>query len=122
MVINIGKLKDKDYEYVTNEIKMIKEACNGKVLKVIIETCLLTEEEKKQACKCVVDAGADFVKTSTGFSTGGATFEDVALLKSCVKDKALVKAAGGVRSKEDFLKMIELGADRIGTSSGTKLL
>ena len=122
MVINIGKLKDKDYEYVTNEIKKIKEACNGKVLKVIIETCLLTEEEKKEACKCVVDAGADFIKTSTGFSTGGATFEDVALLKSCVKDKALVKAAGGVRSKEDFLKMIELGADRIGTSSGTKLL
>lgn len=122
MVINIARLKDKDYEYVTNEIRMIKEVIGDHVLKVIIETCLLTDEEKKEACKCILDAGADFVKTSTGFSTAGATFEDVALLKECVGDKALIKAAGGVRSHEDFMKMIELGANRIGTSSGTKLL
>ena len=122
MVINIGRLKDKDYAYVTNEIKQIKQACGNKTLKVIIETCLLTDEEKVKACECILNAGADFVKTSTGFSTSGATFEDVKLLKETVGDKCYVKAAGGVRSKEDFLKMIELGADRIGTSSGTKLI
>ena len=122
MVINIGKLKDKDLDYVTSEIKAIKEACGDHCLKVIIETCLLSNDEKRDACKCVVDGGADFVKTSTGFSTHGATFEDVALLKECVGDKAKVKAAGGVRTHADFLKMIELGADRIGTSSGVKLL
>ncbi len=122
MVINIGKLKDKDLDYVTSEIKAIKEACGDHCLKVIIETCLLSDDEKRDACKCVVDGGADFVKTSTGFSTHGATFEDVALLKECVGDKAKVKAAGGVRTHADFLKMIELGADRIGTSSGVKLL
>ena len=122
MVINIGKLKDKDLDYVTSEIKAIKEACGDHCLKVIIETCLLSDDEKRDACKCVVDGGADFVKTSAGFSTHGATFEDVALLKECVGDKAKVKAAGGVRTHADFLKMIELGADRIGTSSGVKLL
>ena len=122
MVINIGKLKDKDYQYVTKEIRDIKEAIGNHILKVIIETCLLNDEEKEMACKCIIDAGADFVKTSTGFSLSGATFEDVKLLKNCVKDKAYVKAAGGVKNKDDFLKMIELGADRIGTSSGTKLL
>ena len=122
MVINIARLKDHDYEYVTNEIKAIKEACGDKLLKVIIETCLLEEEDKRAACKCIIEAKADFVKTSTGFSTAGATFQDVALLKECVKDNCLIKAAGGVRSHEDFLKMIELGANRIGTSSGTKLL
>ncbi|MBO4359208.1 MAG: deoxyribose-phosphate aldolase [Erysipelotrichaceae bacterium] len=122
MVINIGRLKDNDLDYVTNEIRQIKEACGDKVLKVIIETCLLTDEEKVNACRCILEAGADFVKTSTGFSTGGATFEDVALLKKTVKDNCLIKAAGGVKTKEDFLKMIELGANRIGTSSGTKLI
>ena len=122
MVINIGRLKDNDLEYVTNEIRQIKEACGDKVLKVIIETCLLTDEEKVNACRCILEAGADFVKTSTGFSTGGATFEDVALLKKTVKDNCLIKAAGGVKTKDDFLKMIELGANRIGTSSGTKLI
>ena len=122
MVINIGRLKDKDYEYVTEEIRKIKEVCGDKVLKVIIETCLLTDEEKKEACKCILNTKADFVKTSTGFSTSGATFEDVKLLKDTVGDKCLIKAAGGVRSKDDFLKMIELGANRIGTSSGTKLI
>lgn len=122
MVINIGRLKDRDYDYVTSEIAAIKKACSGKTLKVIIETCLLTDEEKVAACKCILEAKADFVKTSTGFSTSGATFEDVALLKETVKDKCFVKAAGGVRSREDFEKMIALGADRIGTSSGTKLI
>lgn len=122
MVINISKLKDHDNEYVTNEIKAIKKAINNHVLKVIIETCLLTDEEKERACKCVIDAKAEFVKTSTGFSIHGATVEDVKLLKDCVKDKALVKAAGGVRSKDDLIKMVEAGASRIGTSSGTKLV
>ncbi len=122
MVINIAKLKDADYEYVTNEIREIKEACGKHCLKVIIETCLLTDEEKKMACKCIMDAKADFVKTSTGFSLSGATFHDVELLKSCVQDKCFVKAAGGVKTHEDMLKMIELGADRIGTSSGVKLM
>ena len=122
MVINISKLKDHDNEYVTNEIKAIKKAINNHVLKVIIETCLLTDEEKERACKFVIDAKAEFVKTSTGFSIHGATVEDVKLLKDCVKDKALVKAAGGVRSKDDLIKMVEAGASRIGTSSGTKLV
>ncbi len=122
MVLNIAKLKDGDLNYVTKEIKALKDVLKDHVLKVIIEACLLSDDEKKAACECILKAGADFVKTSTGFSTGGATFEDVALLKSCVGDKCQVKAAGGVRSHEDFLKMIELGADRIGTSSGVKLL
>ena len=122
MVINIGKLKDRDTDYVTKEIADIKKACGNHVLKVIIETCLLSDEEKVLACQCIVNAKADFVKTSTGFSTGGATFEDVALLKRTVGDNCKVKAAGGVRSHSDFLKMIELGAERIGTSSGIKLL
>lgn len=122
MVINIGRLKDKQYDYCTDEIKRIKEACGDKVLKVIIETCLLTEEEIVEACKCTMNGGADFVKTSTGFSTSGATFEGVALMKKTVGEKCLIKAAGGVRSHEDMLKMIELGANRIGTSSGTKLI
>lgn len=122
MVLNIARLKDNDLKYVTDEIRMVKEACGSTCLKVIIETCLLTDEEKVNACHCILDAGADFVKTSTGFSTSGATFEDVKLLKETVGDRCLVKAAGGVRSHEDFLKMIELGADRIGTSSGVKLI
>lgn len=122
MVLNIAKLKDKDDEYVRDEIKAIKDACGEKTLKVIIETCLLTDEEKVRACHLIMEAGADFVKTSTGFSTSGATFEDVKILKDTVGDKCFVKAAGGVKTKEDFAKMIELGADRIGTSSGTKLM
>ena len=122
MVINIGRLKDNDLDYCTKEIKAIKDTCGDKTLKVIIETCLLTDEEKVNACKCILDAGADFVKTSTGFSTGGATFEDVKLLKQTVGDNCYIKAAGGVKSHEDMLKMIELGANRIGTSSGTKLI
>lgn len=122
MVINIGRLKDKDYQYCTNEIKRIKNACKDKTLKVIIETCLLNDEEIVSACNCVLEGGADFVKTSTGFSSAGATFEGVELMKKTVGDKCLIKAAGGVRSHEDMLKMISLGANRIGTSSGTKLI
>ncbi len=122
MVINIGRLKDNDMDYVTEEIRQLKEACGDHILKVIIETCLLTDEEKVRACEAILAAKADFVKTSTGFSTAGATFEDVMLLKETVGDRCLIKAAGGVRSKDDFLKMIELGANRIGTSSGTKLI
>lgn len=122
MVINIGRLKDRDYDYCINEIRKIKNACGNKTLKVIIETCLLTNEEIVEACNCVLKGGADFVKTSTGFSTNGATFDGVKLMKETVGDKCFIKAAGGVRSHEDMLKMIELGANRIGTSSGTKLI
>lgn len=122
MVLNIGKLKDRDDDYVIDEIKAVKEACGNHCLKVIIETCLLSEEEKIRACKDVVAAGADFVKTSTGFSTHGATVEDVALMKEAVKGSHVkVKAAGGVRCRADFDAMIQAGAERIGTSSGTKL-
>lgn len=122
MVLNIAQLKDGNLSYVTNEIAEVKKACGSHCLKVIIETCLLSDDEKVNACKCIIDAKADFVKTSTGFSTAGATFADVKLLKDTVKDRCFVKAAGGVRSHDDFLKMIELGADRIGTSSGIKLI
>ena len=122
MVINIAKLKDGEYDYVEDEIREIKKAIGNHCLKVIIETCLLTDEEKLKACELIVKARADFVKTSTGFSTHGATFRDVKILKDGVKDKCLVKAAGGVKTKEDFNEMIKLGADRIGTSSGTKLI
>ncbi len=123
MVLNIGMLKDGDDAYVIDEIKAVKEACGEHCLKVIIETCLLTDEEKVRACKDVVEAGANFVKTSTGFSTGGATVADVTLMKEAVSGSAVkVKASGGVRSREDFDAMIAAGAERIGTSSGTKLL
>lgn len=122
MVINVSKLKDKDYEYVYNEIKKIKEAIDDNVLKVIIEACLLTDEEKTIACQIIMKAGADFVKTSTGMSTGGATVEDVKLFKEVVGDTALIKAAGGVRSYEDAISMIEAGANRIGTSGGVKIV
>ena len=104
------------------EIKAIKEACSGRLLKVIIETCLLTDEEKVRACKLAKEAGADFVKTSTGFSTGGATVEDVALMRRTVGEDMGVKAAGGVRDKETFEAMIKAGATRIGTSSGKNLI
>lgn len=123
MVLNIGMLKDGDDAYVIDEIKAVKEACGDHCLKVIIETCLLTDDEKVRACKDVVEAGANFVKTSTGFSTGGATIHDVALMKEAVVGSDVkVKASGGVRSREDFDAMIAAGAERIGTSSGTKLL
>lgn len=122
MVINVSKLKDKDYEYVYNEIKQIKEAIGNNVLKVIIEACLLTNEEKTIACQIIMKAGANFVKTSTGMSTGGATVEDVKLFKEVVGDATLIKAAGGVRTYEDAISMIEAGANRIGTSGGVKIV
>lgn len=122
MVIHIGKLKDGDDAYVTSEIKAIKEAVGDHVLKVIIETCLLSDEEKVRACLDAKQAGADFVKTSTGFSTSGATVEDVALMKKTVGEGVSVKAAGGVRTKEDMMAMIDAGADRIGTSRGVSLM
>ncbi len=122
MVINIGMLKDGNDEYVTEEIRKIKEACGSHILKVIIETCLLTNEEKVRACIDAKNAGADFVKTSTGFSTAGATPEDVKLMKDTVGEGVKVKAAGGVRTKEDFEKMIKAGAERIGTSRGVSLM
>lgn len=122
MVLNIGALKDKHMSLVTEDIHAVKEAAGKNIVKVIIETCLLSDDEKILACKAVVDAKADFVKTSTGFSTAGATVEDVKLMKSVVGSQALVKAAGGVRTYEDLIAMIEAGADRIGTSAGVQLL
>lgn len=122
MVLNVGWLKDGDDAAVTNEIKAVKEAVGSHVLKVIIEACLLTNDEKVRACQDAEKAGADFVKTSTGFSTGGATAEDVALMKKTVGDRLKVKAAGGIRTKEAMDAMIAAGAERIGTSNGTKLM
>lgn len=123
MVINIGALKDKNYDLVKEDIKAVADAAKGKALsKVIIETSLLTNEEKETACKLAVEAGADFVKTSTGFSTGGATAEDIALMRKTVGPSVGVKASGGVRSSEDTAKMIEAGATRIGASSGVAIV
>ncbi len=123
MVLNIGMLKGGDDEYVTNEIRALKKAAGTHTLKVIIETCLLTDEEKVRACKDAVAAGADFVKTSTGFSTGGATVEDVKLMKKAVEGSPVkVKASGGVRTPEEFQAMIDAGAERIGTSHGCSLV
>ena len=123
MVINIGAMKEKDYDFVTNDIKAVVDAVSGKaIVKVILETCLLTDEEIKAACDCALKAGAHFVKTSTGFSTGGATIEDIALMKSQVKDKAQVKASGGIRTKEQAEALIQAGADRIGAGNGVILL
>ena len=122
MVINIGALKDGKYDYVYEEIKYVKECCKGKLLKVIFETCLLTDEEKVKACELSVKAGADYVKTSTGFSTGGATVSDIALMRNEVGPDLGVKASGGVRSYQDMVNMVEAGATRIGTSSGPKLV
>ena len=122
MVINVGALKDGKFDYVRDEIASIKNVCGERVLKVILETCLLTPEEIEQACVCAVEAGANFVKTSTGFSTGGATVEDVTLMKKTVGDRAEVKASGGVRSYEDAVLMIDAGATRLGTSGGVSLM
>lgn len=122
MVINIGALKDHQDEIVLKDIEAVVKAASGKTVKVIIETCLLTEEEKIRACELVVQAKAHFVKTSTGFSTSGATLEDVALMKKVVQGHCKVKAAGGVRNTDDLKAFIAAGADRIGTSSGVALL
>ena len=122
MVINVGMLKAKEYDYVLNEIKAIKEACDGRILKVIIETCLLTDEEKIKMCEIVTASGADFIKTSTGFSTAGATFADVELFAKHVGPNVKIKAAGGISSMADAEKFIELGASRLGTSRIVKIV
>ena len=122
MVINIGFLKDGRYEEVEEEIRKIHEACGGKILKVIIETCLLTEDEKIKMCELVTKAGAEFIKTSTGFSTAGATFADVKLMKEHVGEGVKVKAAGGISSFDDAEEFMRLGADRLGTSRLVKIM
>ncbi len=121
MVINIGWAKEGKWDEITAEIAAIKKACKGKLLKVIIETCLLTDDEKIALCKCVSDSGADYIKTSTGFSTAGATFHDVELFAKHVAPHVKIKAAGGISSIEDAEKFIELGADRLGTSRIVKI-
>ena len=121
MVINIGWLKDKKYDAIENEIRTLKEVCGEKVLKVIIETCLLTDEEKIKMCEIVTKAGAEFIKTSTGFSTAGATFEDVKLMHDHVGEGVKVKAAGGISSFDDAKEFMSLGADRLGTSRLVKI-
>ena len=122
MVINLGMVKERDYDRVLEEIQAVKQACGGKVLKVIIETCLLTEDEKLEMCRVVTRSGADYIKTSTGFSTGGATFADVELMRKHVGEQVKVKAAGGISSVEDAEKFLDLGADRLGTSRLITLL
>ena len=121
MVINIGWAKDAKWDEITSEIRDIKAHCSGKILKVIIETCLLTDEEKIALCKCVSDSGADYIKTSTGFSKAGATFADVELFAKHVAPHVKIKAAGGISSIEDAEKFIALGADRLGTSRIVKI-
>ena len=122
MVINIGFVKDKRYDEVEDEICQVHDACEGKILKVIIETCLLTDEEKIKMCEIVTNAGAEYIKTSTGFSTAGATFEDVALMKKHVGPNVRMKAAGGISSFADAEEFIRLGADRLGTSRLVKII
>ena len=122
MVINLGDVKQGDFEAVTSEIEALKKACGDKILKVIIETCYLTDSEKVALCKCITNGGADYIKTSTGFGTGGATFEDVRLLKANVGPQVKVKAAGGMRTVDDIINFSELGADRLGTSLAISLL
>ena len=122
MVINIGALKGQDYDTVLADIRSVRQACAGHTLKVIIETSQLTDEEKVKACELATQAGADFVKTSTGFTGGGATAEDVALMRRSIAPSMEVKASGGVRSREDFDKMVAAGATRVGASSGVKIV
>lgn len=122
MVINIGWLKDKKYDLIEGEIRTLKQACGEKILKVIIETCLLTEEEKIKMCEIVTKAGADYIKTSTGFSTAGATFDDIRLFSQHIGPNVKMKAAGGISSLDDAEKFLELGADRLGTSRIVKLV
>ncbi len=122
MVINLGLVKEGNYEALLEEIKAVKKACDGRILKVIIETCLLTEEEKKEMCRVVTEAGADFIKTSTGFSKAGATFADIELFASNIGEGVQMKAAGGISSLEDAEKFLALGATRLGTSRIVKLL
>lgn len=122
MVIHIGSVKEKNYAKIEEEIRAVKEVCGDKLLKVIIEACLLTEEEKIQLCHIVTEAKADYIKTSTGFSTGGATFEDIALFAKYVGSDVKIKAAGGITSLEDAEKFIQLGASRLGTSRIVKII
>ncbi|MBO5870216.1 MAG: deoxyribose-phosphate aldolase [Clostridia bacterium] len=121
MVINIGALKDKNYDYVLGDIVAVRNECKGKILKVIIETCLLTDDEKVKMCEIVSESGADYIKTSTGFSKSGATFEDVKIFADNVKNGLKIKAAGGIASLDDAQKFIELGAERLGTSRIVKI-
>ncbi len=121
MVINVGELKSGNTVYVENEIKAVRAACEGKILKVIIETCLLTESEKIAMCEIVTRSGADYIKTSTGFSLGGATFDDIKLFSEHIGSNVKMKAAGGISSLEDAEKFIALGCDRLGTSRIVKL-
>ena len=122
MVINLGWVKDRNYEEVKEEIRQIKQACQGRILKVIIETCLLTEEEKIEMCRAVTDAGADYIKTSTGFSKAGATLEDIRLFKEHIGNGVKMKAAGGISSLKDAEDFLSLGALRLGTSRIVKLI
>lgn len=122
MVINISDVKNGDYKKVEDEIKALRQTCKGKILKVIVETCYLTDDEKIEMCKAVTNAKADYIKTSTGFGTGGAKMEDVLLFKKHIGDDVKIKASGGVKSKEDLISFIEAGCDRIGTSSAVKML
>lgn len=120
MVVNLGWVKEGRFDMVTDEIRQLKAAAGGKVLKVIIETCYLTEEEKIALCRCVTDAGADYIKTSTGFGTGGATVEDIRLFKNHIGPKVKMKASGGIRTREEIENYLALGVDRIGASSAIK--
>lgn len=122
MVINVGALKDGDTKYVTEEIKALKKLCGERVLKVIVETCFLTEEEKIAACKCVTEGGADFIKTSTGFGTAGATLEDIKLFKDHIGPQVQMKAAGGIHTREEMEAFIEAGCTRLGASAAVKVL
>ncbi|MDD4388009.1 MAG: deoxyribose-phosphate aldolase [Bacilli bacterium] len=122
MVINIGKAKEHDFDYLVEEIKAVVTAAAGRVVKVIIETCYLTDEEKREACRAASVAGAHFVKTSTGFGTGGATVHDVSLMREAILSEMSVKASGGIRTKDDMMQMVKAGASRIGTSSGANLI
>ena len=122
MVVNISDVKNGDYEKVEEEIKALREACGDKILKVIIETCYLTEDEKIAMCKAVTNAKADYIKTSTGFGTGGATLEDVILMKNNIGADVKIKAAGGIRTKEDMVAFVEAGCSRLGTSSAIDIL
>lgn len=122
MVINIGDVKNRDYNRITEEIRTLKKAAGGRILKVIIETCFLTEEEKIALCKCVTEGGADYIKTSTGFGTAGAFMEDILLFRQHIGPDVKIKAAGGIRSRQDMVDFLEAGCDRLGTSSAIKLL
>lgn len=122
MVVNLGDVKEGNFDKVTQEIRELKKACGDKILKVIIETCYLTEEEKIELCHCVTDGGADFIKTSTGFGSAGATFDDIKLFRQHIGPGVKIKAAGGIRTYEDIVTYIELGCDRLGCSAAIKVL